>query len=173
MPLPDLTRRELLGVVAAAALTPAARADEAPLNAIAGVDRVTILPGKTYLRGWTGYGDPPQPRRPLPPGATPPPPPPTGPAATAAWSKVSGPGNVKFEDPKALITTATFTAPGDYVLQLTADNGQTTHASTLNVSVETPPPARQLGAVYASNFKIHSKFWNARAKALTVNWIPH
>ena len=33
------------------------------------------------------------------------------------------PGDVTFADPKALITTATFTAPGAYVLKLTADNG--------------------------------------------------
>ena len=89
------------------------------------------------------------------------------------WSKESGPGDVKFEDAKAPITTATFSAPGEYVLRLTGDNGQTKSNSTLHVSVETPPPAQQLEAVYTKNFKIHSKFWNARAKALIVNWIPH
>ena len=35
-----------------------------------------------------------------------------------------GPGTVTFADPKALITTATFSAPGTYVLKLTADNGE-------------------------------------------------
>jgi len=39
--------------------------------------------------------------------------------------------------------------------------------------VETPPPAKQLEAVYTKNFKINSKFWNARAKVLIANWIPH
>ena len=104
-----------------------------------------------------------RPRRRLPPGRLP----------AAVWSKESGPGEVKFADPSALITTATFTAPGAYVLKLTADNGQTKSSSTLNVSVEPPPPAKQLEAVYTKNFKINSKFWNARAKALMVNWIPH
>jgi hypothetical protein len=33
-------------------------AETAPLNGAAGIDRVTILTGKTYLRGWAGYGDP-------------------------------------------------------------------------------------------------------------------
>jgi DUF1680 family protein len=56
---------------------------------------------------------------------------------------------------------------------MTADNGQTTTASTLNVLVETPPPAKQLDAVYTKNFKIDSKLWNARAKALMASWIPH
>src|ERR1051326_7770746 len=89
------------------------------------------------------------------------------------WSKESGPGGVKFEDPKELVTTAVFSTPGAYVLKLTADNGQTKNVSTLHVSVETPPPAKQLDAVYTKKFKINSKFWNARAKALIVNWIPH
>jgi DUF1680 family protein len=180
-----MTRREMLGKAAkAAAVTPVlqtaivscAMADEAPLNSVAGIDRVTILPGKTYLRAWAGYGEQPRPQR---PGfgrgqqQAPPPPPPTGPAFATVWSKESGPGEVKFEDPKALITIATFTAPGAYVLKLTADNGQAKNSSTLNVSVEVPPPAKQLEAVYTKNFKINSKFWNARAKALIVNWIPH
>ncbi len=59
------------------------------------------------------------------------------------------------------------------MLKLTADNGQAKTASTLNVLVEPPPPAKQLEAVYTKNFKINSKFWNARVKALMVNWIPH
>ncbi|HXK07822.1 MAG TPA: beta-L-arabinofuranosidase domain-containing protein, partial [Verrucomicrobiae bacterium] len=177
-----MSRRDLFDTVGKAAAAGAiaslaSAAEEAPLHAVAGVDRVTILPGKTYLRGWTGYGDPPRPERPRGPQAaqTPaaPPPAPTGPPPSARWSKESGPGEVKFEDPQALVTTATFTAPGAYVLKLTADNGQSKSASTLNVSVEAPPPARQLDAVYTRNFKINSKFWNARAKALIVNWIPH
>jgi DUF1680 family protein len=150
-------------------------ADEAPLNAIAGLDRVTILPGKTYLRGWAGYGEPPRPapRGPQANQAAPPPPAPTGPTPNTTWSKESGPGDVRFEDAKALITTATFTTPGAYVLKLAADNGQSKNASTLHVSVETPPPQKQLDAVYTKNFKINSKFWSPRAKALIVNWIPH
>lgn len=180
-----MNRREVFGAVGkamtAAALVPglqtvivscAMAADEAPLHAIAGVDRVTILPGKTYIRGWAGYGDPVSPRGPQ--AANPvPTPAPAGPEPAVAWNKQSGPGEVKFEDPKALITTATFTTPGAYVLKLTADNGQTKSSSTFNVSVETPPPAKQLEAVYTKNFKINSKFWNARAKTLIGNWIPH
>ena len=92
---------------------------------------------------------------------------------TTTWTKESGPGEVRFEDTRAPVTTASFTAPGAYVLKLTANNGQTTSASVLNVSVETPPPAKQLDAVYTRNFRINSRFWNARAKALMVNWIPH
>ncbi|HEV3196320.1 MAG TPA: beta-L-arabinofuranosidase domain-containing protein [Bryobacteraceae bacterium] len=177
----NLTRRELLAVAGKAAVIQTAivscatAADDVPLNSVAGIDRVTIQPGRTYLRGWAGYGDPPRAERPRGPQAaqTPPPPPPTGPSATTLWSKESGPGDVKFEDARALVTTATFSSPGAYVLKLTADNGQTKSSSALNVSVETPPPAKQLEAVYTRNFKINSRFWNPRAKALIVNWIPH
>jgi len=36
----------------------------APVNGVAGVDRVVVLPGKTYLRAWAGYGEPPRPTPP-------------------------------------------------------------------------------------------------------------
>ncbi len=183
----DLTKRKIsrrgaIGTIGkAVALAPAvqsaivscAMADGAALNGVAGIDRVTVLPGKTYLRGWAGYGDPPRPVRagrgtqPAPPPAA------TGPTPAVTWSKVSGPGAVTFADPKSAITTATFATPGGYVLKLTADNGERTASSTLNVVVETPPPAKQLDAVYTKNFKIDSPLWSARAKALMVNWIPH
>jgi DUF1680 family protein len=185
----DLSRRELFETVgktaaASAILTPllqsaivscAMAADDGSLNAVAGGDRVCVLPGKTYLRGWTGYGEPPKPVR-LRFGETPPEPPPplkTGPIPTATWSKVSGPGPVAFADPKSLITTATFTTLGAYVLKLTSTNGQTSTSSTLNVTVQQPPPAKQLDAVYTKNFQIHDGLWKARSKALIVNWIPH
>jgi hypothetical protein len=173
------TRRTVLGTLGAATAVPAlnsaifaAEAEDAPLKAAAGVDRVTILAGKTYLQGWAGYGNPPRYdyRRPTPAELEAEP---KGPAAKTLWSKESGPGDVTFADASALSTTATFTRLGEYVLKLTADNGQSKAASTLHVSVEEPPPARQLGAVYTKNFKIHSKFWDARVKALIVNWIPH
>ena len=186
------SRRELFGTVgkaaaASAVLTPLMQSailacdsteEGPPLTGIAGVDRVTVLQGKTYLRGWAGYGDPPRPGRPQGGGgrgahADTPPPPPPGPEPTATWSKESGPGTVTFADPKALVTTAKFSALGAYVLKLTVNNGQATHSSTLNVSVEAPPPPKQLDAVYTKNFKIDSPLWNARAKALIVNWIPH
>ena len=60
---------------------------------------------------------------------------------------MSGPGTVTFADPNAAVTTATFSAPGDYVLQVTADNGQTKASSTLAVKVELPPPPTQLTPV--------------------------
>jgi hypothetical protein len=147
--------------------------DAPPLKGLAGVDRVAVLTGKTYLRGWVGYGEPPRSSGPGARRGAAPPPAPTGPTPGVVWTKDSGPGKVVFADPQAPITTATFSTPGAYVLRLTAGNGQTKASATVNVLVETPPPAKQLDAVYTKNFKIDSLLWSARAKALIVNWIPH
>jgi DUF1680 family protein len=183
-----LSRRALFGTVGKAAaasvvLSPLVKsaiagvgeteAMDAPVAGSAGVDRINVLGSKTYLHGWAGYGEAPVLGRPPVQNAAAPPPPPAGPTPTGVWSKESGPGTVTFADPKALITTATFSELGSYALKLTVTNGESTHASTLHVSVEAPPPAKQLEAVYTKNFKISSTFWNARAKALIVNWIPH
>src|SRR3954466_1308422 len=70
-------------------------------NSLAGVDRVVVLPGKTYLRGWAGYGHPPQPHRRGPDAAPPDPPARALPAtAVTTWTRESGPGSVTFADPK-------------------------------------------------------------------------
>ena len=126
-------------------------AQNTPLNPIAGPDRVVVLPARTYLRGRAASAEP----------------------LSVLWSKESGPGPVAFADSRSLITTATFSTPGSYVLNLKIDNGLESTSSTLNVLVETPPPAKQLDAVYTKNFKINSPLWSARAKALMVSWIPH
>lgn len=183
------SRREMLrsaGVVAAesAVLTSllhlavpqtAGAADEKSLNTWAGVDRITVLPGKTYLRGWAGIGDPPklnqpreranqQPQAAKPAQPEPPPP--------VAWSKESGPGNVTFANAKALKTTAAFSKPGTYKLKLTANHNGQNASSTLTVTVQPPEPFRQLDAVYTKTFQVNSPLWTARTKALIVNWIP-
>jgi DUF1680 family protein len=126
-----------------------------PPSVQAGVDRDVILGGKTWLHGKikTLKADS---------AATP-----------AAWSKVSGPGEVRFENPNAADTTATFSAPGNYVLKLNAGAPELCSSSTLSVKVEPPPPAERLDVVYTKRYKIDSPLWNARAKSLIVNWIPH
>jgi len=173
-----LTRRKLLTLSLVAtplgkvfALT--ARAE--PLNTVAGVDRVVMRNGKTYLNGWAGYGDPPRPagRGGRGTAAVSTPPPPSGPAPAVLWSKVSGPGTVTFADAKSLATTAAFSAPGEYVLRLAGDNGETKASSTLTVKVEFPPPAAQLTPVVTKHHTITSPLWSARTKALIVSWIPH
>src|ERR1035441_3814040 len=69
----QLSRRELFGTVGkamvlapligSAAVSSADAAPSSSLTGIAGIDRVTVLGGKTYLRGWAGYGDRPEPGR--------------------------------------------------------------------------------------------------------------
>src|SRR2546425_5202366 len=98
------------GALSAQALPPAA------FNAAAGPDRVVMRHGKTYLNAWTGVGQ--QPRRQRLRGGPPlqaAPAPPPGAAPAVAWSQVSGPGTVTFADPKALVSTALFAAPGEDV----------------------------------------------------------
>ncbi len=125
-----------------------------PPRVNAGVDRVVILGGKTYLNGIIktlgGKGSP-----------------------AISWSKMSGPDLVIFENATEPVTTATFSKAGDYVLKLTADKGQLSASSTIAVKAETPPPATALETVYTKHYKIDNPLWNSRAKALIVNWIPH
>ncbi len=126
-----------------------------PPSVVAGIDRDVILGGKTYLLGAA---------KSVQSGSE---------SIATEWSKASGPGDVSFQNASALETTATFSKAGDYVLKLTAHNGGTTGSSTVNVKVQEPPPAQRLDVVYTKKYSIDSPLWNARAKALIVNWIPH
>ncbi len=56
-----------------------------------------------------------------------------------AWTKVSGQGNVAFANAATASTTATFTAPGVYVLRLTATDGEYTRFDELTVTVNAAP----------------------------------
>jgi hypothetical protein len=127
-----------------------------PPTAEAGGDRVVMLNGKTYLSGkyktFEGKG---------------------GASTKVEWSKESGPGTVTFANANAAVTTATFSAVGDYVLKLTASKAPLSASSTLNVKVEAPPAEKHLEMVYTKKFKVNSPLWNSRVKALIVNWIPH
>ena len=185
----SISRREMLANVgkgaAAIAIMPALQAKifaqesaaptarHAAINGLAGVDRIVVLPGSTYLRGWAGHGEPPQrgARRGAAADSTPPVP--EGPPPNVRWSKQSGPGRVTFKDPTALVTSASFSAPGAYVLALTADDGSATATSTLSVHVELPPPATPLEPIAVAKYSFDSPLWNDRARALIVNWIPH
>ena len=127
--------------------------DFAPMVS-AGVDRVVVLAGKTFLDGSVksvkGNG-----------------------AAHLIWSKVSGPGQVIFADPYAAATTASFSELGDYVLSLTAGKAPLTASDTLHVRVDPPAPQGRLEPVSTETYRINSRFWNARIKNVIVNWIPH
>ncbi len=61
--------------------------------------------------------------------------------STTTWSKVSGPGTVTFADATATATTASFSALGTYVLQLTANDGALSGSDTVTVTVRQRRPA--------------------------------
>ncbi|HET9986808.1 MAG TPA: beta-L-arabinofuranosidase domain-containing protein [Longimicrobiales bacterium] len=172
---PFLTPREALaGPVAGAAPSPSSGG--APLVALAGPDRVVVTPagaaGRTYLNAWAGYGEPPWRRR-RRRGEPATPPVETGPAPAVRWSRKSGAGEVVFADSTSPVTTASFTVPGEYVLELVADNGESRVASTFRVSVEPPPPEGAPEPVATRGYRIGGRLWDQRAKALIVTWIPH
>jgi RHS repeat-associated protein len=50
-----------------------------------------------------------------------------------AWTKISGPGTVTFAPANAAVTTATFSAPGVYVLRLTTSDSELTNFDEVTV----------------------------------------
>ncbi|HET9713325.1 MAG TPA: discoidin domain-containing protein, partial [Pyrinomonadaceae bacterium] len=67
---------------------------------------------------------------------------PAGSTLTTTWSKVSGPGDVTFGNASVTVTTASFSAPGAYVLRLTASDSELTTSAELTIVVIDPrvPP---------------------------------
>ena len=55
---------------------------------------------------------------------------------TATWMRYRGPAPVTFRPPDAAVTTATFGAPGTYVLRLRADDSQFVSDDEVTVTVE-------------------------------------
>ena len=96
-----------------------------PPTVDAGIDRKVVIGGETYLMGKVEW---------LKPGRS----------NTARWSKESGPGHVLLADATAPVTTAAFSAPGEYVLKLTASGDNQQASSTLTVKAETAPPKDRL-----------------------------
>ncbi|MBC8009121.1 MAG: chitobiase/beta-hexosaminidase C-terminal domain-containing protein, partial [Burkholderiales bacterium] len=91
----------------------------APSVTIPGTDPAVSIPDVANLTGAIsddGF--------PLLPGAT-----------TVQWTKVGGPGTVTFSAPTALVTTASFSSGGDYVLRLTATDGSLTAFAETTVTV--------------------------------------
>lgn len=70
---------------------------------------------------------------------------------TASWSMVSGPGSVTFGDASASDTTASFSAPGTYLLRLTATDSALTAADDVTVVVSPQSPTNTPPSVFAGN----------------------
>lgn len=56
-------------------------------------------------------------------------------AVTSQWTAVSGPGTVTFTDVSSTVTSATFSAPGTYVLRLTASDSVLSASDDITVGV--------------------------------------
>lgn len=63
---------------------------------------------------------------------------PRGSRVAVAWKKISGPGAVAFTSPAAAATRATFAAPGDYEIELSATDGEKSAATKITVRVAAP-----------------------------------
>ena len=90
-----------------------------PPTVDAGPDQMITLPSPANLDGTVsddGLPDPPA-------------------QVNTLWSKESGPGTVSFAVADAEDTTATFSAPGAYVLRLTADDGSLTNFDEVIITV--------------------------------------
>ena len=56
-------------------------------------------------------------------------------SVAALWSKLSGPGSVSFGDDESPETTATFSQPGSYVLQLEGDDSEAQSIDTVAIDL--------------------------------------
>jgi hypothetical protein len=102
-----------------------------PPTVNAGPDLTITLPNGATLAGMvTDDG------LPIPPGQ---------PAVT--WSRVSGPGTVAFANPNAVTTTASFSAPGVYILRLAANDGAASASDDLTVTVNAAAPELRVDSI--------------------------
>jgi hypothetical protein len=88
----------------------------------AGANQTIVLPASASLNGTAGNGNPNLPG-----------------TVAISWSKAGGTGAVVFANSNAPATTANFSVPGNYQLQLAATDGQVTTVSSLTVTVITLP----------------------------------
>jgi hypothetical protein len=72
-------------------------------------------------------------------------------ALITTWAMEAGPGQVTFDDARAVDTRATFGAAGTYVLRLTADDGQLSASDLVQVTVGLPPGALERRVAAASD----------------------
>lgn len=70
-----------------------------------------------------------------------------GPSLSVDWSKVAGPGSVTFAPPHAAQSSASFSAPGVYVLKLTAADLQYSNSDVVTVTVTPTQGTPQLISV--------------------------
>ena len=133
------------------------RADPPPANVAptvnAGADQTITLPATASLAA-TASDD----GQPNPPGAV-----------TVTWSQLSGPGTVAFGNASSLVTTASFSVAGTYVLRIAASDGVLSASDEITIdviaqgslppspeSVATPPTAGVVGDIAADTQFLYS-----------------
>ncbi|HET6430316.1 MAG TPA: lamin tail domain-containing protein, partial [Phycisphaerae bacterium] len=96
---------------------------------------------------------------------------PVGGTLTATWSFVSGPAPVVFDDPHDPRTTVTFpTVVGQYVLKLTADDGDLSRSDTVTVMVGPPLTAVASASVTSGKMPLTIQF-TASATGGLPEWL--
>jgi beta-glucanase (GH16 family)/regulation of enolase protein 1 (concanavalin A-like superfamily) len=86
-----------------------------------------------------------------------------------AWSQISGPGTTTFADPAAADTTATFSAPGNYMLRCTVTNAGGSTSADASITVSTPASLTlrqgENGYSHAATFlRSDTTSWNSGAR---------
>ncbi|MFN7916658.1 MAG: Ig-like domain-containing protein [Vicinamibacterales bacterium] len=104
---------------------------QAPTVTAGGNQTITLPAGATLAGAVTDDG--------LPVGAT----------VTSQWTQQSGPGTTTFASASSAATTATFSAPGTYVLRLTASDTALTAFAEATITVNPAPPVNQAPTVTA------------------------
>ncbi len=100
-------------------VNPAPPVNQAP-TVNAGADQTITLPSQASISGTASDDDPTA-------------------SLTYLWTKVSGPGTVAFSNEKALNTSVTFSAAGTYVLNLTANDGNSSGSDDITIKVAAAP----------------------------------
>ena len=90
-----------------------------PPTVDAGSDQMILSPAPAQLTGIASDDGVPS-----PPGSL-----------NVSWTKVSGPGNVVFSDQHSLATNAQFSMAGEYLLRLTATDGDLTSSDDIRITV--------------------------------------
>jgi hypothetical protein len=88
---------------------------------------------------------------------------------TTNWSQVSGPHPVKFGNPSALVTTASFPEPGVYVLRLTADDGELAPSDEVTITVTSATGVVIESTVNASSDDAEEKASNTQVSVTSLD----
>jgi len=144
------------------AALPPANFNLAPIVS-AGGNQLIFLPAAASLTGTVADDS-----KPNPPGMV-----------TTFWSQINGPGSVVFANSNAPVTTASFSAPGAYSLQLAANDGQVSTVANVTVTATTPPTLgfQLLSGALQLSWPTNIGNWqlqfqtNSTFIGLTTNWI--